>query len=386
MLPHEILYTIVDEFYAAGYNFGAGNPLKNLSETCHALAAYCRPLALRSLAVQSFPPGAGHSVTHAMPAGPPAATVKAFTKLVAQHSQLLNAVVHLHLDLRIQPPFWVSTPAQSSSFPEKEWLLLFGLHLCQLKTLKLSFPALDDIPEEVLSPMLQFLLRADSLESLALVTTGALTASFLRFVPESVKDLAVNGRCWIDPDGTRLPTRRPLPIISPRVSLPRLASLSLTRNCGFGYRAMLMLAGLGPGQVLGIDLNQLRHIQLPTPEMPSSYERIYRALISLSASSLQCIHIGYQVEGHGPLTPLLGLERYTLPSLRCLEVSARWDKQTLRHALGWLSTTVLSAKSPLALKGLKVSILATPISRDAAIPYSGLWREMCHDGCWPIGI
>ncbi|KAH6913529.1 hypothetical protein BKA70DRAFT_1218459 [Coprinopsis sp. MPI-PUGE-AT-0042] len=372
-LPLEILCKIVDEVYAAQYNTGAGNPLKSLSQTCRALAIYCRPLAFRSIAIHSFPPGSRYSISPTLPAGVPVVTIRAFTKLIEWHSQLSNAVAHLHLDTRIQLPSKTSSLLKINHFPKQDWLLLFTRNFGQLRALKISFRALQHIPEDVLSAMLQFLSKANGLESLTLEAFANCAIPVLDFVPVSVKDLTIDLRGY--GANTRLPS-----VVSKRASLPRLDSLTVSY-----YMHFEVIRANETGQTFPIDLTNLSHLELPIPRMADAVNelRFFRALILPSAHTLQCIHISYPSVYSDNNGLLLPIQLDTLPNLQCLEVCAYWRRTTLSPALTWLSNSVLTPTSIHASQELKVSVLGILSRREDVTKHFTLWEEMCLEDRWP---
>ncbi|KAH6913528.1 hypothetical protein BKA70DRAFT_1263182 [Coprinopsis sp. MPI-PUGE-AT-0042] len=172
-------------------------------------------------------------------------------------------------------------------------------------------------------------------------------------------------------------SRRPLPVVSDRLCLPRLVRLTLVS----GYLSPDLTEATFP-----VDLTNLQHVQLPRPlALEPVYERFYRGLILPSARTLRCIHINFPSvrHDHNALPPIPRLGEYTLPNLQCLEVFAEWNRETLKQVLTWLSSAILTPTSALSSQALKISVLTILGShRKALTKHIVLWEEMRLEDRW----
>ncbi|KAH6913527.1 hypothetical protein BKA70DRAFT_1263177 [Coprinopsis sp. MPI-PUGE-AT-0042] len=366
-LPLEVPYKIVDEVYAA-HHPGSGNAWKGLSQTCHALAAYCRPLTFRSIILHSSLPGTNYPITRSSPTPMLVGNIRPFSKAISCDPELCSLLVNLHLDTFIRGPSPATVMQKLEHFPTKEWLSLFERDACRLRVLKLSFDALHRIPDEISGALLQFLARAQSLESLTLETVLSMTITILDFIPPSVKDLAINLRGAIEP---RLgPDRhKSLPLSSARTTSSRLDNLTIIS----GQWSPQLVADNNNGLLLPFDLTNLKHLQLQ-----QTFDLSDSARAQLFRESTP------YYDGIDGIAHTILLNAPALCNLRCLEVCTESDWRRHSHtALAWIAGLLHQQKNMIDVQALKISVLTLNSPPETLPERVALWEAACQQNPSP---
>jgi hypothetical protein len=375
-LPLEILYRVVSEIYAA-HHPGSGNPWKAVSQTCHTMAAYCRPLTFRSVIL--------HTSESPRARPPPLSpstflrgNIKQFAEILARDPSIVSFMVHLDIDLTIPLPLERLTPEQMlERFHEQDWLLLFEKHAPRLKVLKLKVDNAHHL-KTMFGSFLGFLAQSRSLQSFTLEHTGLIGMPIIPFdfVPPSVKYMTIDVLVGLRPH-----YGQGFPEASKRTVLPKLDSLSIVS----GSITTSLYKDSNYGQILPFDLTNLKHLQLELTNLLQI--KFCRALTLPSAHTLQCLHLRIpSQEQVGIITPPRHLDAPHFPNLRCLEIWAPWPwRRHLHIILTWVSDLLDHLESSTTVQKLKVSLIAPTYGYhdEPLLERIAFWEEACQQDLWP---
>jgi hypothetical protein len=330
-LPWEILYKVVDEYFADVSRLERHVGLTSIALTCHALASYCRRLVFHSVCVGSTisrPDYRQHSP-------------KIFTSLARRSPEVLGMIRDLSLQFGghafpLKKSEWMMwTPILNTSFP-------------QLQTLQISVCWLT-MPERIREELLE-MLKITSITYLIFNVCSDIPFNWAPYLPSSLKRLKFRGS--LPSMGSFAPT-----FPSPNRPAVKLQALSLSGPS----RDPEYIAHFGPGSANKgfLDCTSLQHLKLGT--IPSA-DVVTNGVRSLCLfSSLQCLHFAIST-AHFPLVPSRWdppLEIGSLTSLTRLEIGI--ESSELYNCLEWLSQS-LPRRPPVSLEeivedGLIIALL-----------------------------
>ncbi|KAH6905795.1 hypothetical protein BKA70DRAFT_1291097, partial [Coprinopsis sp. MPI-PUGE-AT-0042] len=315
-LPWEIVFNIVDEYFAEASKLDRYIGLTSIALTCHALAAYCRPLVFHSVCVGS---ATSRSDYHQH-------SPRALGTLTRRSPEVLGMVRRLSLQFggplcSLKKAEWrMWTPILTALFP-------------QLQTLQL-YVVWRTMPQETREELLWMLKRADKVTHLIL-DTCVLPFIWPPFLPTGLKRLTITG--WPTVITRIVPPTSP----SPTHSAVKLQALSFSTSS----LSLQYFNSAGPDSIAGdgLDGTSLQHLKLGVildASYVTSHIRYLRPF-----SMLHCLHFAID-----PGLEPWALAQWDFPfdigsltSLKVLEIGI--ESMDFYASLEWLSKSLIRGTS-----------------------------------------
>lgn len=365
-LPLEILLRIIDEV-DSDVPQRAGT-LKALSQTCHALALYCRPLVFRTIVLH--PKNLVPFLNWQNTASPSTAM------------QLCGLIRHLLIIVQPVPQLspYHRVPANNA------WLRLFDLKqptlFTQLESLKLTYPSFDIIPDQIFSTMFRWL-PIQATETLTLETTGHISNQILGLIPSGVTDLTLVGtELSFKGRGIPVPNSEFAAYEAFKASKPRPILQRLSINCT--QRSTQYPIASAKNLFSDADVSNLRHLQFESLFVMDHDGVFFGQVLQRLGTHLQCLHLRIIPPGL-LLSRVRPVDIASLSHLRCLEVSHSYEeeggedeeKRNLIVTLTWFNK--LLENPEILAKQLKFSILITEcdFGEERLLRLRALWDGIC---------
>ncbi|KAH6897677.1 hypothetical protein BKA70DRAFT_1315411 [Coprinopsis sp. MPI-PUGE-AT-0042] len=192
-IPLELIYNIIDDYWPLLAQDNGSYGLKSLSQTCHSLTVYCRPLLFRTITLygQEFPSPNQRGMT---------TRPERFSKLLQAYPESAGLVEELQIILikaDLTPEERKLSERARRNAPEiKPWQALLSVRYTKLIALHLHI-SWGTIPSELVTNLLQTLKIMPSLRSLEVDGLEMPLRGILQSCPSTLKHFGLPGGLYI---------------------------------------------------------------------------------------------------------------------------------------------------------------------------------------------